>query len=326
MSSNSQHLATSTNIPENTPANSQAFQRPYIGRYAPSPTGRLHLGNLRTALLAWLHARLHKGQFLLRMDDLDTPRVVPGSAEQIVQDLQWLGLDWDGEIEWQSQQQTRYQTTLTTLQQQGLVYPCFCSRKDIQQAASAPHGKTAVYPQTCRNLTAFAQAERAQQKQAALRLQVAGEIAFTDGIFGPQTEDMSADCGDFIVKRADGLFAYQLAVVLDDAAQGVTDVLRGADLLHVTGRQAWLHELLGFTVPQYWHVPLLLDKQGQRLSKRDGSESLAQWQAQGKTSEQVIACLVHSIGLFKSTPAMSANELLEALTLTQLLDHLRKLN
>lgn len=325
MSSNSQHPAAPATTLANTPANSQVIKRPYIGRYAPSPTGRLHLGNLRTALLAWLHARLHKGQFLLRMDDLDTPRVVSGSAEQIIQDLEWLGLDWDGEIEWQSQQQTRYQTTLTALQQQGLVYPCFCSRKDIQQAASAPHGKTAIYPQTCRALTVSEQTERAQQKQAALRLQVAGEIAFTDGILGPHTENLATDCGDFIVKRADGLFAYQLAVVLDDAAQGITDVMRGADLLHVTGRQAWLYELLGLAVPQYWHVPLLNDEQGLRMSKRDGSESLAQWQAQGKTPEQFIAHLAHSIGLFKSTQAMSADELLEALSLAQLVDHLQNL-
>ena len=287
-------------------------QTHYIGRYAPSPTGRLHLGNLRTALLAWLHARLNKGEWLLRFDDLDTPRLVSGSAEQIMSDLQSLGLHWDGEPYYQSHHLKDYQTALDSLTQRQLSYECYCSRKYIQQAVSAPHGKTAVYPGTCRQLTVQERTVRAKQKDPAIRLCVkAVDIAFNDGVAGKQHESLTEECGDFVIKRADGLFAYQLSVVIDDINQGVTDVVRGADLLDSSARQIYLFELFGAESPQFWHMPLLMDDEGKRLAKRDGSDSLEQWQDAGKSPEQLIAQFANELSLFSvKTEALSANCLL----------------
>lgn len=294
----------------------------YVGRYAPSPTGRLHFGNLRTALLAWLHARLYQGEFLLRFDDLDTPRIVAGSEEKIIEDLNWLGIDWDGDIYRQSEHIQDYQTAIEYLSEKGVTYPCYCSRKDIQQAVSAPHGATPVYPGTCKNLPIPAQNAKAEKKQAATRLLVNDdEIAFIDGIAGRQTESMRNDCGDFVIKRADGLFAYQLAVVVDDIAQSVTDVVRGADLLDSSARQIYLFEQLVSQKsenkpPKYWHVPLLMDAQGQRMAKRDGSDSIEEWQDKGFTAEQLVAEFANSFGLLENhVTTLSATELLESLTL-----------
>lgn len=294
----------------------------YIGRYAPSPTGRLHLGNLRTALLAWLHARLHKGQWLLRFDDLDTPRLVAGSDDLIKADLLSLGLDWDGEPYYQSHNLDDYQAALDSLQKQGLTYPCYCSRKDIQQAVSAPHGKTAIYPGTCRDLSSAEQVTRAEQKNPAIRLRVSDvEIDFMDGILGSQQQMLVTECGDFVIKRADGLFAYQLAIVLDDIKHHVTDVVRGADLLDSTARQIYLFNLFAAEAsaenPTFWHMPLLTDAQGRRMAKRDDSDSLAEWQAAGKTPEQLIAQFANELGLLdKSVQAISAQDLLASLDAT----------
>ena len=239
------------------------------GRYAPSPTGDLHLGNLRTALLAWLQARLCGGRFLLRIEDLDTPRVVAGSADKILADLAWLGLDWDGEVVFQSQRSALYQLAIDELSRQDLIYPCFCSRKDIQQAASAPHMPSGVYPRTCFGLSSEEINDRARTKNPALRIKVEA--------------DLEATCGDFIVKRADQLFAYQLAVVVDDLEQQVTHVVRGQDLFDSTERQQYLARLLqplslqqNIMPINYHHVPLLCDASGQRLAKRDGSMSASQ--------------------------------------------------
>ncbi len=294
-------------------------QTHYVGRYAPSPTGRLHLGNLRTALLAWLHARLHDGEFLLRFDDLDTPRVVAGSAEQIIADLQQLGLDFDGEVIYQSNCIDRYQQALESLIQQGLCYECFCSRKDIQQAVSAPHGKTAVYPGTCKQLSLAERSEKYLQKTPAIRLHVEGKlIEFEDGIAGLQQQQLAQECGDFVIKRADGLFAYQLAVVIDDINQGVTNVVRGADLLDSAARQLYLFDLFKAKPPQFWHMPLMLDMDGKRLAKRDGSDSLGQWQNLGKSSEQLIAQFASELGLLSDkADALTAKELLVELSLDQ---------
>ncbi len=290
---------------------------PYVGRYAPSPTGRLHFGNLRTALLAWLHARLHKGEFLLRFDDLDTPRVVAGSEAQIMADLTWLGIDWDGDVYRQSDHLKDYQSALNYLSEQGLTYPCYCSRKDIQQAVSAPHGATPVYPGVCKNLSVQEQNIRAENKQAAIRLHVNDEeILFVDGLAGEQKQSMRQDCGDFVIKRADGLFAYQLAVVVDDIAQGVTDVVRGADLLDSSTRQIYLFQQQNSAPPKYWHVPLLMDAQGQRMAKRDGSDSIEEWRKSSRTAEQLIADLAISLGLIsKQSTEITATELLGSLTL-----------
>jgi glutamyl-tRNA synthetase len=293
----------------------------YIGRYAPSPTGRLHLGNLRTALLAWLHARLNGGEFLLRFDDLDMPRVVKGSAEQIVEDLKWLGLDWDGDIYYQSNNILRYEAALERLQQQGLIYPCFCSRKDIQQAISAPHIQLPIYPGTCSQLSEQQLSQKLQFKNPSLRYQVEDKmIRFSDCILGDQEELLRESCGDFIVKRADGLFAYQFAVVVDDIAQGVTTVVRGSDLLDSTARQIGLFESFGRQAPGYVHVPLLMNESGDRMAKRDGSDSIKMWKESNRSAEQLIAYLANSIGILGdvSQQECSSAELLQETNLMSL--------
>lgn len=269
-----------------------------VGRYAPSPTGDLHLGNLRTAMLAWLQARLEDGQFLLRMEDLDQPRVVAGSADQILRDLEWLGLDWDGEVIYQSQRNDAYQDALESLERQNLVYPCFCSRKDIQTAVSAPHMRQAVYPGTCQSLTEQEREEKVLLKNPAIRVRVSTQL---------QTE-----VGDFAIKRADKLFAYQLAVVVDDLYQGINQVVRGADLLDSCSRQQYLAEKLAPVKPhiEYLHAPLMLDEKGHRMAKRDGSASVRRWRAENKTSEQLIAHLFNSLNLGAVGVSISLNELL----------------
>ena len=300
----------------------------YIGRYAPSPTGRLHLGNLRTALLCWLHARLNNGQFLLRMDDLDSPRVVKGCDEQILKDLQWLGLDWDGDVYYQSQHLDDYQQVFDLLKQQQQIFPCYCSRKDVQQAASAPHGKSVIYPKTCRDLSAAKVAKLHQTKEPAWRFRVDqhahDSIEFSDGVLGSHSESLQQDCGDFVVKRADSLFAYQLAVVVDDMRQGITDVMRGADLLDSTARQIALFETFNQAQPQYWHVPLLEDDQGKRMAKRDGSSSIQQWQETGGTAESLIGYLAFSAGLINSQQSITVANLLASLSLQRFLFVLRQ--
>ena len=284
-----------------------------VGRYAPSPTGRLHLGNLRTALLAWLQVRLRGGQFLLRMEDLDTPRVVEGSADQILRDLEWLGLSWDGPVMWQSDRTEAYIAALNSLEQDNLIYPCFCSRKDLRDAASAPHGATAVYPGHCSNLSQAERTARRQEKEPATRLRVSDQIIrFTDQVLGEQQQSLQSEVGDFVIKRADGLFAYQLAVVVDDLEQGVTDVLRGADLLDSSARQQYLAGLLEPEAPEftYWHVPLLNDEHGNRMAKRDGSNSLDTWLAQGKTAKQLLGEFAWQLGFIDSSESLNTTELL----------------
>jgi glutamyl-tRNA synthetase len=270
-----------------------------IGRYAPSPTGALHLGNLRTALVAWLSARSQNGQFLLRMEDLDTPRVVPGSADQILQDLEWLGLDWDGPVMYQSKRIEAYQQAMDDLSQQNLVYPCFCSRKDIQQASSAPHGNTSAYAGTCRGFNVEQRRQKAQHKNPSYRV-----IA---------SDELQSEVGDFVIKRADGLFAYQLSVVVDDLEQGVTEVVRGADLISSTSRQLYLaHQLQPKQKPiNYFHAPLMLDKQGRRMSKRDGSESLSSWRGTGKNAPELLAHFAKSLGMKLNVDKISLSELLD---------------
>lgn len=269
-----------------------------VGRYAPSPTGDLHLGNIRTALLAWLQVRLQGGKFLMRMEDLDAPRVVKGSADQILRDLEWLGLDWDGEVVYQSQRKDLYEQALKNLEQQNLVYPCYCSRKDIQQAASAPHSNGVVYSGVCRDLTDEQRNERSKIKQPAVRCKVNAQLM--------------SECGDFVVKRADGLFAYQLAVVVDDLEQGVNTVLRGQDLFESTERQKYLAHKLAPNLPEieYVHVPLMLDESGSRMSKRDGSQSVSEYRDKGYSAEKILGELIYSLGWRDIKDAVSTKELL----------------
>lgn len=237
-----------------------------IGRFAPSPTGPLHLGSLVAAVGSWLHARRADGRWLVRMEDIDTPRVVPGSAEEILGALQRYGLEWDGEVVWQSRRTALYERALAVLRERGHVFDCACSRADLQRAASAPLGAEAVYPGTCRDGLLPGRAARAIRFRAP-----DGVIAFDDLLAGRVEENVAERTGDFVVRRADGLFAYQLAVVVDDAEQGITQIVRGADLLPSTPRQIALQRALGDPTPVYAHLPLVLAPDGSKLGKRDGA-------------------------------------------------------
>jgi glutamyl-tRNA synthetase len=244
------------------------------GRFAPSPTGTLHLGNLRTALLAWLFARSAGSRFLVRMEDLDTGRVRPGSAEEQLSDLAAIGLDWDGDVVFQSTRTRLYADALARLRGAGRLYECYCTRAEIREAASAAHGPLpeGAYPGTCLRLSDAELAEkRASGRPPALRVRAEGaRVAFSDRLAGR----IEGVVDDFVVRRGDGAFAYNLAVVVDDADQGVTEVVRGSDLADSTPRQLWLARELGLPEPSYAHVPLVLGPDGARLAKRHGAVTL----------------------------------------------------
>jgi len=279
----------------------------HAGRFAPSPSGDLHLGNLRTALLAWLFARSTGRRFLVRVEDLD--RVRPGAEERQLADLAALGLDWDGDVVHQSTRLPLYGSAIARLRRAGLTYECFCTRKEILQAASAPHAPAGAYPGTCRNLTDAERGERRDSgRPPALRLR-AGTDKFTveDELRGRYTGTVD----DLVLRRGDGTPAYNLAVVVDDAAQGIDQVVRGDDLLSSAPRQAYLAGLLGLPAPTYAHVPLALNAEGKRLAKRDGAVTLADQEALGRTPTDVLSVLARSLG-------MAADG--EIVTLTQLLD------
>jgi glutamyl-tRNA synthetase len=244
------------------------------GRYAPSPTGTLHIGNLRTALLAWLFARSEGGRFLLRMEDLDQGRVRAGLAEQQLEDLRSLGLDWDGPVEFQSHRRALYTDAIERLRAEGRLYECFCTRAEIREAASAPHGPLpeGFYPGTCLHLTrSQRERKRGGGRPPALRVRAdRATVAFTDRLMGPQ--EGSVD--DFVLVRNDGAPAYQLAVVVDDAAQGVTHVVRGEDLADNTPRQIHLQRALGLPLPSHLHTPLVRAADGEKLSKGHGAKAI----------------------------------------------------
>ena len=291
------------------------------GRFAPSPSGRIHLGNILCCLLAWLSARQKGGRVILRIEDLDTARCPLRYGEQMCRDIQWLGLDWDegpviggpsGPYE-QSRRTALYQAALERLEAQGLVYPCFCTRAELH-AASAPHREDGqvVYPGTCRGLTAEQAAERARRtgRAPALRLRVPEEeITFIDGHMGEYGEWLPEDCGDFLLRRSDGMFAYQLAVVVDDAAMGVTEVVRGADLLASTPRQLLLYRLLGLEAPAFYHFPLLLGSDGQRLSKRNADAGLDTL-GERYTASEILGKLAYLAGFNPSAEPRSGESLL----------------
>jgi glutamyl-tRNA synthetase len=239
---------------------------PSDGRFAPSPTGELHIGNLRTALLAWLFARSAGGRFVVRMEDLDTARVREGAAAQQLDDLRAIGLDWDGDVVIQSLREHAYREALERLD----TFPCFCTRADIRAAASAPHGPLPPYPGLCRELSPARVAELSEERNAALRLRGGLEIAFEDRLHGR----VSGPVDDVVLRRADGALAYNLAVVVDDAWQGVGEVVRGDDLLDATHAQVHIARSLGLPVPRYAHVPLVVGPDGERLAKRHGAVTL----------------------------------------------------
>ena len=264
-------------------------QQGYRGRFAPTPSGPLHLGNVRTALLSWLRARLCNGQWLLRVDDLDTPRIRPGAIESVLQDLRWLGLNWDGPLVLQSRRRGLYGSFLSTFRRQGYLYPCRCSRRQLDGAT--------IYPGTCRWLPQDWGLRDA--RLPAWRLRVA--------------EPFDSVVGDVILRRADGVVAYHLATSIDELALGINEVVRGQDLVSVCSAQNAVIASLGMASPRYGHVPLLCDSSGQKLSKRDHATGLSSLRDRGEAAAQVIGQLAASLGLVSSTSAISAEELLEEL-------------
>ncbi len=269
-----------------------------VGRFAPTPSGRLHLGNLLCAMLAYLSARSAGGRFLLRIADLDVPRCPRALADQAIEDLRFLGFTWDEPPLYQSRRSDVYQRYLDRLDAAGLIYPCFCTRAQLHASAAPNLGDTQyVYGGACAHLTAEEVARLAQTRRPAMRLRVPDEtVRFTDGLFGPQAENLARDCGDFVLRRSDGLFGYQLAVVVDDALSGVNQVVRGRDILSATPRQIYLARQLGFSQPEYIHIPLLMDGAGRRLAKRDRDLDLSAL-ARRFTPEELLGILAHAAGL-----------------------------
>ena len=278
------------------------------GRFAPSPSGRMHLGNALSAMLAWLSAKHQDGEILLRIEDLDPARSKAEYAQGIMDDFRWLGLLWDRRATNQSRRGEAYAAALRQLGQMNLIYPCYCSRDQLH-AASAPHASDGrvIYAGTCRNLTPEQRA--VMTKKPSLRIRLPDrEISFRDGLQGNVTMNLQREFGDIILRRADGVAAYQLAVVVDDGTEGVTEVVRGRDLLSSTPVQLYLYELLGLTPPRFYHVPMLLAPDGRRLSKRDRDLDFG-YLRQHFSPEEIIGLLGHLAGLMESWEPVSAREL-----------------
>ena len=279
-----------------------------IGRFAPTPSGRMHLGNVFAALLAWLSVRSKDGTMVLRMEDLDTQRTKEAYADQLREDLLWLGLKWDVETQPQSHRSPIYDRHFQLLREKGLLYPCYCTRSQLHNV-NAPHlsDGTYVYAGTCRNLTKAQQ--DAFQRDPAWRVTVPDRLWQVDDLVqGRYTENLATDCGDFVVRRADGVYVYQLAVTVDDGLAGVTEVVRGMDLLSSAPRQMYLQALFGFPHPTYAHIPMLLAPDGRRLSKRDGDLDLGALRSR-MSPETLIGILAASAGLLEKPEKVSAREL-----------------
>lgn len=279
-----------------------------VGRFAPTPSGDLHLGNILCAMLAWLSARSRGGRILLRIEDVDVPRCPEANTARCLEDLRWLGFDWDGPVLRQRDRTAVYEEALARLTARGLTYPCFCTRAELHPELAPNLGDTqAVYPGTCRGLTPTQIAEKAKRRTPAVRLRVPDRnVTFTDGLQGVVTENLAVDCGDFVLRRSDGLFGYQLACVADDIASGVTEVVRGRDILTATPRQIFLYECLGGTPPAYVHIPLLTDPQGRRLAKRDRDLGIPAL-SKRHTPEAIFGMLAFACGL-RDTPAPASKE------------------
>lgn len=284
---------------------------PVKGRFAPSPSGRMHLGNLFSFLLTWLSARHEGGSLILRVEDLDPVRCLPSHAWQLMEDLEWLGLDWDegGDTAsyWQSSRGHLYTAAFAQLEAKGLTYPCFCSR--IQRLNEAPHIHEVSPSCPCAGLSSEEVAIRELEKTPSYRVRVPRKsISFTDGLQGPYTQDLPTECGDFPIRRSDGAWAYQLAVVVDDAAMGVTQVVRGRDLLSSTPRQLWLYEALDLPAPEFYHVPLLLAPDGRRLAKRDADLDMGALRRR-YSPEELLGLLSRMAGQQNTAEPVSATEL-----------------
>jgi len=279
-------------------------------RFAPSPTGDLHVGGAWTALASWVWARRDGGEYLLRIEDLDRMRVVWGAEGRILEDLEWLGLDWDGPVLRQSERSDLYESALGTLFRKNLIYPCDCSRAEIARVASAPHeGEEIIYPGTCRDRDRA----RGMRRTPALRVRVPDEIVgFDDLIQGHFEQNLSREVGDQVLRRGDGAFAYQLAVVIDDVASHVSVVVRGADLLGSTPRQIWLARTLGAEPPQYAHVPLVVGPDGSRLEKRAGASTIRALRDAGMPAERLVGELALGLGLAPTNAAITPRELAAA--------------
>ena len=276
-----------------------------VGRFAPTPSGRMHLGNVFAALIAWLSIRSRNGEMVLRMEDLDTQRTSMEFAETLRKDLAWLGLDYDREQVPQSQRSKAYDGYFEMLRDKGLLYPCYCTRSQLH-GVNAPHlsDGTYVYPGTCRNLT-----EPPKNKLPSWRVCVPDQLwTVEDKVQGHYELNLATECGDMVVRRADGVYVYQLAVTVDDGEAGVTEVVRGMDLLSSAPRQMYLQELFGFAHPEYGHVPMLMAEDGRRLSKRDRDLDLGELQKRIKP-EQLIGNLAYAAGLIDAAKAVSAREL-----------------
>lgn len=246
--------------------------QPYIGRFAPSPTGPLHCGSLLAAVASYLEARSRSGQWLVRVEDIDPPREQPGASSEILSALEAHGFEWDGPVTWQSDSRKAHEQAIATLLEAGMAYPCACSRRDLADAPRGPLG--IIYPGTCRS--------GCDAEEFALRVRTdSTPVEFVDRLQGPQAQRLESQSGDFVILRRDGLIAYQLAVVVDDHLQGITDVVRGIDLLDSTPRQIWLQQLLGYSTPSYCHVPVAVNERGQKLSKSHGAAGVALESAAG---------------------------------------------
>lgn len=316
---------------EQEPRLSHTANSPVVGRFAPTPSGRMHAGNVFAALMAWLGVRSTAGRLVLRIEDLDPRARRPEATRLLLDDLAWLGLDWDEGPYYQSERGDVYQQILDGLCADGLVYPCFCTRAELH-AATAPHASdgTYVYAGTCRDLSQSEVARRAQDRAPALRLRVpraddpAGTIDFCDLVCGPQHEVLARDCGDFIVRRSDGVFAYQLAVVVDDALMGVTQVVRGNDLLGSCARQLYVARLLGYEAPAYAHVPLLVAPDGRRLSKRDRDLDLGQIRLRDASPRRLLGELAATVGLAEPGEEIGADELVPRFSWDAVRAHARR--
>ena len=276
-----------------------------IGRFAPTPSGRMHLGNVFAALVAWLSVRSRGGSLVLRMEDLDTQRTSADFADVLRDDLRWLGLDWDHETAPQSQRSEVYDRYFEKMMDEGLLYPCYCTRSQLH-SVNAPHlsDGTYVYPGTCRTLT-----EPPAGRKPAWRVMVPDkEWSFRDRVQGDYSLNLATGCGDMVVRRADGVYVYQLAVTVDDGESGVTEVVRGMDLLSSAPRQMYLQELLGFSHPEYGHVPMLLAPDGRRLSKRDRDLDLGELRKR-MSAEELIGHLAFAANLIEKDTPISAAEL-----------------
>lgn len=295
---------------------------PVRGRLAPSPSGDLHLGHARSFLLAWWQVRARGGEIILRMEDIDAERCVPGAEQSILQDLDWLGIDWDGEVVRQSERLHLYEDALTRLRSDGKIYPCTCTRKEVAEAASAPHpiktpkepgeSEPGPYPGTCQGrFESMEAATEATGRAATWRMMVPpGECSFRDGIRGDYVEDVAKTIGDFPLTSKGGRAGYQLAVVVDDAEQGIDHVLRGDDLLSSTVRQIHIQRALGLPSPSWFHVPLVVDRTGLRLAKRHDTLSLRQLREKGWLASDVVSWAATSAG-FDGKPRPSARDWLE---------------